>query len=95
MRTTVGRAVSGGCDGSGLHSGGQQRQQQRANLSQSVNLLDAVLRQAEASNLAAACNGLNAFINQMQARAGKTLTAGAAAALVDEAQQVQTALGCP
>ncbi len=66
-----------------------------ANLSQSVNLLESVRTRADAGNLQAACNGLNAFNNQVQARAGKSLTEGEAATLIEHAEQVQAALGCP
>jgi hypothetical protein len=43
----------------------------------------------------AACNELNALINEVNAQSGKKLMQGQAQAIVDAAQAIRSALGCP
>lgn len=56
--------------------------------------LEGALRSLEAGNLAAACGPLGAFVNQVQAQAGKGLTAQQADALIEAAQSIRGLLGC-
>ena len=73
------------------------------NLTQGIeNGLDAKLQIAQAAlaaaregNIATACNQLNAFIKEVQAQAGKALTADQAQELLAAATQIKAALGCP
>jgi hypothetical protein len=61
--------------------------------------LSGKIQQAEADLAAGdvtdACATLTAFDNQVNAQAGKQLTAAQASQLIAEAKQIQSALGCP
>lgn len=57
--------------------------------------LNAALAAANAGNVTAACNNLRAFINEVNAQAGKKLTAAQAAQLVAQANAIRASLGCP
>jgi hypothetical protein len=61
---------------------------------QASNLLGNVLRSLDRSRPDTACNQLGAFINQVQAQAGRQLTAAEAATLIRSATDVRGALGC-
>jgi CSLREA domain-containing protein len=57
-------------------------------------LLRSVLLQISRSNVTAACNQLRAFTNQVNAQAGKTLTAAQVSELTAATSGIQAALGC-
>jgi hypothetical protein len=56
---------------------------------------NALLPASAAGNLTAACNQLAAFINQVQAQAGKALSAPTASQLIQSAADARAALACP
>ena len=60
-----------------------------------VAKLQAALASLAAGDTATACDELNAFINQVQAQAGKKITQTDADALIQSAQAIRAALGCP
>jgi Tol biopolymer transport system component len=57
--------------------------------------LQSALAKLGDGQLAAACNTLNAFINEVQAQSGKKIMAGDAMALINDANEIRAALGCP
>jgi len=65
-----------------------------AGLRQSSGLLQNALRNIGANNTAAACGQLGAFVHQVEAQSGKSITAGTAAMLVQEARGAMAGLGC-
>ena len=56
--------------------------------------LNAVLDALDADDTAGACDSLQAFVNQVNAQTGKKLTAGQAASLLTQAQNIESTLGC-
>jgi len=54
----------------------------------------AIGQAANAGKRADACNGMSAFSNDVQAQAGKSITAGQAAQLIAAGQQIGVVLGC-
>ena len=58
------------------------------------SILIAALSALEAEDIATACASLQDFINHAKAQSGKTLTEGAAEALMDEAEAIRVLLGC-
>ena len=64
------------------------------NFKQAGNLLANVLRALNGGQINAACGSLGAFINQVQAQAGKSLTAAHAGQLIGSATDARAALAC-
>ena len=58
------------------------------------NSLPAKIRAAISGLPAGACDPLLAFVNEVRAQSGKHITAGTAAALVDDATRIRAVLGC-
>jgi hypothetical protein len=56
--------------------------------------LDAALVDVSADQTAAACGSLGAFENEVEAQTGKKLSGAQAAALIEQAQNIQSTLGC-
>jgi hypothetical protein len=56
--------------------------------------LNAALASLAASHMAAACGELMAFINLVEAQAGKAISSGDAAALINAATRIRAVIGC-
>ena len=59
-----------------------------------TNSLDAKLQNAMKGSMSA-CNSLGAFINEAQAQSGKKLPVEQANMLIESANRIRAALGCP
>jgi len=61
---------------------------------QGANLLQAALTELKGGRVTTACNQMGAFTNQVQAQAGKKLSAAQASQLLQAAARVKTVIGC-
>jgi len=66
-----------------------------ASMVRKLERAQAALADGSADRTTSACNLLNAFAWEVEAQSGKAIAADQSQALVEKAEQVATALGCP